>query len=397
MSLGLREADLPPAAIRRAVARFRHLEGADVVWLGVRESRSRAVVIRWATGVRSLRGLGLRIQPGVGAGGAVLASGRPRCAAGSTDGGGLSGSERSLLTREATTAVMIVPLKGEPLGQSRDPRLEGLAYVGRRDGGSFREETVAEAMRLGERVALPVRNAQRLQEASRRLAQVEAAATQEKAPENRLYETAHVMAAEARVLLRSGIGIVFRLDRTSGALHSLGVEGADLPELRRGQVLPPGCGSAGRAVATRAPFVARDYGSGAVQVPPIMSNALPAWVSFTTLSVPLFEVHEVIGALTVARASDLPYSPDDVRLAERMAAEAGPFLARAQHAAETARRQQGASELSRFADSLTHTLSVSAVSERLVHGVISLVRGTEAAVEFNETPLTQFALDVSQA
>src|SRR5688572_27244166 len=84
-------------------------------------------------------------------------------------------------------------------------------------------------------------------------------------------------------------------------------------------------------------------------------------------------VHDVVGALTVGRLKTTPsvdYSAEDVRLAGQLARTAAPLLARAQRAAERARRQQGASELSRLAGSLAQSLSVSAVCERLVCSVL---------------------------
>src|SRR5262249_51959254 len=69
----------------------------------------------------------------------------------------------------------------------------------------------------------------------------------------------------------------------------------------------------------------------------------------------------------------------DARLAERIVAEAAPVLGRAQQASESARRQQGAWELSRLAGSLTQSLGGAAIRERPVQRVISLVKGAEVA------------------
>src|SRR5262249_36903124 len=128
------------------------------------------------------------------------------------------------------------------------------------------------------------------------------------------------------------------------------------------------------------PLVGDGCARGTVQVPPIMSAAVPDWIPFTTLSVPFIAGDHVIGALTVARASTMPYASDEIRLAEQAASEAAPILARAQEDSEIARRQQGASELSRLAASLTQDLSLGAVCERLVRSVLSLVRGVAAVV-----------------
>src|SRR5207249_3021413 len=138
---------------------------------------------------------------------------------------------------------------------------------------------------------------------------------------------------DARTVLRSGLGIVFRLDAASGALHSLGVDGevipGDLvPAMRRGQVLPPGCGGAGRAVALGKTFIASDYVSGEVVVPPIMAEAVATLPRITTMSVPLIVGPDVIGAVTVGRFKATPlmnYSEKDVRIAAQLAKAAAPL------------------------------------------------------------------------
>jgi signal transduction histidine kinase len=254
-----------------------------------------------------------------------------------------------------------------------------VAYVGRRDGQPFDDETVASAVALGDRVARTVRDAQRLEEARQHLADV-AVGLVDASPDHRLDAITHAIAEDVRVAMRSIIGIVFRLDRASGALHALGVDGRDLPVVKRGQVLPPGFGSAGQAVARRATFVADNYASGTVRVPPIMSEAMPKLPTFTTLSTPLIFEDEIIGALTVSRQIPVPYEEPDHRLIEAVAALAAPVLAMAQRESDNVRLQQGASELSRLAGSLTQSLSAEDVCERLVQAVVSLVDGADAAV-----------------
>src|SRR5262249_59962465 len=119
------------------------------------------------------------------------------------------------------------------------------------------------------------------------------------------------------------------------------------------------------------PLVGDGCARGTVQVPPIMSAAVPDWIPFTTLSVPFIVGHQVIGALTVARASTMPYAVDEIRLAEQAASEAAPILARAQEDSEIVRRQQGASELSRLAAPLPPDLSPGAVGHPPVLSLLS--------------------------
>lgn len=370
-----------PALLLEAVAAFRNTSEADAAWLAVRESRSRSLMLRCADGASSAKVPELRIDPGTGIGGLVLLTGEPWRLDVDAEGD-LSLAERALLTDEGIATVMVVPLQADALLPG-ETRLEGLAYVGRRRRDRFSADAMASCVRLAEKVARPVRDAWRLHEVTQRWAEAGASeAATDEAATRRLDELAQLIAADGRVLLRSIIGMVFRLDRISGALHSIAYDGPELAVVRRGQVLPPGCGSAGRAIALRAPFVARDYGSGEVQVPPIMTATLPQTIPFTTLSVPLIVGDKVIGALTVARGTQVPYADHEVCLAERAAEAAAPVLERAQRESENLRRGHGASALSWFAGSLTETpaLDVSTVCQRLVDGVLSLLSGTDAAV-----------------
>jgi len=370
-----------PALLHEAVAAFRSTAEADVAWLAVRESRSRSLMIRCADGARSPKVPGLRIDPGVGVGGLVLLTGEPWRLDVDAEGD-LSLAERELLADEGIATVMVVPLRADALLPG-ETRLEGLAYVGRRRRDKFSADTTTRCMKLAEEVARAVRDAWRLHVVTHRWAEAGAieAATDEAAT-RRLDELAQLIAGDTRVLLRSIIGMVFRLDRTSGALHSIGYDGPELAVVRRGQVLPPGCGSAGRAIALRAPFVARNYGAGDVQVPPIMTATLPQTIPFTTLSVPLIVEDKVIGALTVARGTQVPYADHEISLVKRAAEAAAPVLERAQREGETVRRGHGASALSRLAGSLTEiqAMNVLTVCERLVESVLALLSGTDAAV-----------------
>src|SRR2546425_5783999 len=112
-----------------------------------------------------------------------------------------------------------------------------------------------------------------------------------------------------------------------------------------------------------------------------MAEAVPALPRFTTLPAPLIGDNEVVGAITVGRYVSLgAYGGEDVRTAAKLAKLAAPVLARAQRAVESARRQLGASELSRLAGSLTQSLSSAAVCRQLVESVLSLVDGSSALV-----------------
>src|SRR5207249_8108554 len=160
-------------------------------------ARAQVAVVRWAEGARSTAGLGLAIEAGVGVGGAVLAKGEPWW--GKIEGDGatrLSDRESTVLCHEGVRHLMAIPLL--TTGFWGEARIEGVAYVGTRRDVAWSDRTVAAGQRLGRHAARPVRGAQRVSEATQR------------------WE-------------RSGLGIVFRLDAASGALHSLGVDGEVVP------------------------------------------------------------------------------------------------------------------------------------------------------------------------
>src|SRR5437867_2252186 len=378
----------PPPGFRMAARSFLRLNSIDVVWLAVRESRAQTAMICCSDGARSAARPELKIEPGVGAGGAVLLTGQPwHGELGENETSPLSSQEIALLNHECVKQIMVIPLRYTAL--RGEVRTEGIAYLAARRRVAWTDKTVESARRVGERVARAVREGQRVSEVTQQWGQRGAElAKSGEAADGQLERVARQIAADVRAVLRSGIGIVFRLDSASGALHSLAqdgevIPGEVVPAIRRGQVLPPGCGCAGRAVALRRPFIAPDYASGCVVIPPIMAEVVPKLPTHTTMSFPLLVGHDVIGAVTVGRLKTMPgvdYSIEDVRVATQLSRIAAPMLARAQRAADHARREQGASELSRLAGSLTQSLSVSAVCEQLVHSVLALVHGTGSVI-----------------
>ena len=144
-----------------------------------------------------------------------MLSGLRRGPTGSETDGRLSSGEQALLLEEGAAAVMVVPLRRNALGGG-EPRLEGLVFVANRDGRLFSDDVLSQAIALGERLARPTRDAQRLADAIRRWERVGRDSDgPDVTRDQRLEELAHVIAMDVRVLLRSPLAILFRLDRTS--------------------------------------------------------------------------------------------------------------------------------------------------------------------------------------
>jgi two-component system, NtrC family, sensor kinase len=376
----------PPAALRRAADRFRHLPGVEVVWLAVRESRGASAVIRCGAGLRGTDGLMVTIQAGHGLGGQILQGATKPILASLEDEGAFSDTERAFLAGEDVTSAIVVPLVN-PGVRPGELRVDGLVYAGRRDGSPFGTAIVARATELAGQVAFEVRFAQRLQEATHRWDRLLHDPTEPDGAAGRLERLAKEIAADARGTLRAGLAIVYRLDRGLGLLHSLAIAGLHgvpehlMPILRRGQVLSPGWGSTGEAVAWRRPCIVHEYGPDTVRVPPSMTDALPRMNTFTTLAVPLLAGGDVIGAITLARYVSMGgFVKRETRAAMRLAFEAAPRVARALAAVEHAHRRHGGAILTRLAGSLTQSQGEAAVCEQLAASVLGLVQGREVMV-----------------
>src|SRR5712691_796421 len=268
----------PPTALTLATRTFARAVSADVAWTAVRESRASTAVIRCAEGAQAASGMGLVIEPGAGIGGAVLQSGEPWHGEVIGDSQRLSDMEADLVSREGLRHLMVVPLWTAGLRGNR--HIEGVMYAGSRRRAPWSDTALERGERLGKRMGRGVRDAQRLAEVTRHWDRMWThLSASGDAADHRLERVAQRMAADVRVVLRSGIAIVFRLDAASGALHALGIDGEvipgeDVPSVRRGQVLPEGAGSAGRAVTLGATFIATDYASGCLVVPRIMEEPL---------------------------------------------------------------------------------------------------------------------------
>ena len=356
------------------------------MWLAVRESRGASAVIRCDAGLRGTGGSRVTIQAGTASVVTSSRGRRSRALVSLEDGDGISDDERAFLAGEHVTSAMVIPL-ANPGVNPGELRVDGLVYAARRDGGPLGTEIVARATELAGQVAFEVRYTQRLQEATERWDRLVHTPAEPDDAGSRLERLAKEIAVDARGILRAGIAMVYRLDRGLGVLHSLaiaglqGVPGHLMPVLQRGQVLSPGWGSTGKAVARRRPCVIREYGPESVRVPPSMTGALPRMNTFTTLAVPLLLGDDVIGAITLARYVSMGgFVKREIRAAMRLALEAAPRVARALAAVEHAHRRHGGAILTRLAGSLTQSQGETAVCEQLAASVLGLVRGREVMV-----------------
>jgi PAS domain S-box-containing protein len=129
----------------------RALTSCDVARIALWDAAETALVYRYSVGARSDHA-GLRIVPGRGLAGGVVASGLPTRSDDILADPRLPEHFREFVEAEGSVAILIVPI-------TRHERVEGLIYCGRRRKQPFTDRDQAVALRVAEHAAIALRNA----------------------------------------------------------------------------------------------------------------------------------------------------------------------------------------------------------------------------------------------
>jgi signal transduction histidine kinase/integral membrane sensor domain MASE1 len=123
----------------------------DVVHIALSEPGADALRLRLTVGARSRLNPDLRLGPGKGLGGQVLASGRPYRTQDARQDPLLHSDHVGVVDAEGIRSGMIVPIHGED-------KVEGLIYVSRRTVRPFVEHEETVCQRLADHAAIAIRN-----------------------------------------------------------------------------------------------------------------------------------------------------------------------------------------------------------------------------------------------
>ncbi len=144
-------------------------------------------------------------------------------------------------------------------------------------------------------------------------------------------------------------------------------------------VMPPGMGMPGRAVREGEPVWSGDVLSDNIPYPQGIRDIFTTRGSLAALAVPFRMQGKVIGALVASDRVGRKFSDPEASLLQTFASQAGLALEQARLLEETERRRREAEELARVAQSLTESLDMTAVGERIVTSVRELF-GVKAAM-----------------
>jgi GAF domain-containing protein/CheY-like chemotaxis protein len=188
-------------------------------------------------------------------------------------------------------------------------------------------------------------------------------------------------ADRVRALLDVESAALYRLVPDSGDLVALAVSGAAGQTFGRDVVFARGTGAAGLAVRDRAPVVSADLlADPRITLAPEMRARVEAAGYRAVLAVPLLVQDRVIGALGVGDHAGRIFQADEIHLARMFGDQVGLALENARLYAEAMRRRREAEELARLAQTLTESLDVEAVGERIVESVLPLFAARASAL-----------------
>ncbi|MBI1958447.1 MAG: GAF domain-containing protein, partial [Candidatus Rokubacteria bacterium] len=300
----------------RVGAGARDLCGSDLAGVALREPASDAVVFSHWPGARLDYGR-IRVEPGKGVGGMVLATGRPFRTDCYAEDSRITQDYREIAAAEGIVAAMAVPITGQG-------RVEGLLYVHNRSPRPFTGRDEAILLRLADHAARAIGNARLNEELRTRQGQLEA-----------LLEASRELSRiqPVKSLLRRITELCGRLlDSASVGIRL--VEGDDLvmgegtAEARQVMVTPRlkvGQSLSGIVAATREPLVVDDMGSDP-RVEPVHREAAVRFGYARWLGVPLKAGERVLGVLSVRRAGNRSFTDEDLAVATAFASQAAAAL-----------------------------------------------------------------------
>ncbi len=176
-----------------------------------------------------------------------------------------------------------------------------------------------------------------------------------------------------RELFGTQSAALYRLEPESGDLIGLAGSGDAGPAFRPGIVMPRGAGMVGLAVRERGPVFTVDLLTDPrVRLPAEVRARIEPAPYRAVLAVPLVAKEHIIGSLSLADAAGRAFSPEDVRLVQAFADQAALALENARLYGEAMHRWREAEQLARVARTLTESLDVATVADRVAESALSL-------------------------
>ena len=188
---------------------------------------------------------------------------------------------------------------------------------------------------------------------------------------------------------------LFQLESASGSLVCVAVAGERDAVTWVGQRFGPGEGVVGRAIAERRPVWTSDLlGDPKIVVPPSVRESAREAGYPGVAAVPLRIQGEVIGALSISDAYERVFTDEEVGLLAAFGDQAALALQNARLLSESNRRRHEAEALSEIGRTISQSLDLKEVAQRIADSVRALFSAENAAV-FRLEPESQDLITVA--
>jgi two-component system NtrC family sensor kinase len=166
-----------------------------------------------------------------------------------------------------------------------------------------------------------------------------------------------------------------RLLQPDGTFEAIAWAGAAMGQFRPGHLVEPGTGLAARVVAEgRAVSTSDVFADPALALTDDLKRRLVESGTRALLAAPLRAKGELIGVLLIASGTVREFSDADTALLQAFADQAALAMENARLYGEATRRQREAEEIARVAQTLTGSLEVGDIAQRIVSSVLPVLR-----------------------
>ena len=367
--------------LQRIAEGAREVCRSDMAFIALRDPGTDAVVFRQWPGTRYDEYRSLRIAPGQGAGGQVLATGRPFRTDCYLEDARIGSEFTAVAREEAMRAYMAVPIK-------IDERVEGFLAVANRDDRALTDRDEQILLRLADHAAVAIHNARLFADNAARRQAVEALTELGSAIASslELQKILSFVVDRACALLgtqRSAVALVDanRPGTTTLFAASRGMSRA-FPAMRP---LHPRDGTTPTAIAERRPVWSADLlNDPAFDLTASTRAAVKAEGYRAVLSVPLLVGERVLGALVTYRDDVGPFSDRQVELLQAFADQAALALENSRLYEESERRRRESEVFAGVAQAITASLDIDTVLRRITDSARELVGSDLAMIGFRE-------------
>jgi GAF domain-containing protein/ActR/RegA family two-component response regulator len=354
----------------RIVESVRAMFGVDSAGLRVLEPDGSLVAVAWRGSATAFFAPGHRQPAASGLLGRALAEGRPLWSRDLLADDTLQYPDdmRRRVVGSGQRAALAVPLRAKG-------RTVGGLFLAHSRPRTFSEAEVALAQAVGDQAALALENARLREEAERRrraaeqLAELGRLVSQSLEPER----VGQPLAERIRETFGARRAALYRVIPDGEALEAVGFSDAAGAALRDDARLPQGLALIGRAVAERRAVSSPDVLTDPdLRYTEEMRARIEAGQVRAAMAAPLFVGDAVIGVLGVGDRAGRVFTEEEITLLEACADRAAVALDNARLYSETARRQREAEALARLGQTLTESLDVAAVADRIVESLLAL-------------------------